>query len=36
MEYLKILESLPKGLDKAAYYHLYYLICICMKLLGFG
>jgi len=36
MEYLKILESLPKGLNKVAHFHLFYLIYIWMKLSGFG
>jgi hypothetical protein len=36
MEYLKILESLPRGWDKDAHYHLFCLIYIWMKLLGFG
>jgi hypothetical protein len=35
-EYLKILESLPRGWDKDAHYHLFCLIYIWMKLLGFG
>jgi hypothetical protein len=35
MEYLKILESLPREWDKDAHYHLFGLIYIWMKLLGF-
>ena len=36
MEYLKILEFLPKGWDKDAHHHLFYSISIWTKLLGFG
>ena len=36
MEYLKILELLPKLWDKDTHYHLFYLICIWMSLSGFG
>ena len=36
MEYLKILELLPKGWDKDADYFPFYLIYIWMKLSGFG
>ena len=36
MEYLKILELLPKGWDKDAHHHLLYSIYIWTKLLGFG
>jgi hypothetical protein len=36
MEYLKILESLLREWDKDAHYHLSCLICVWMKLLGFG
>ena len=36
MEYLMILEFLPKGWDKDALYHLFYLIYIWIKLLGLG
>jgi len=36
MEYLKILELLPKEWEKDAHYHLFYSIYIWTKLLGFG
>jgi len=36
MEYLKILEFLPKGWDKDAHHHLFYSIYIWAKLLWFG
>ena len=36
MEYLKILELLPKGWDKDVHYHRFYSTYIRTKLLGFG
>ena len=36
MEYLKILELLPKGWDKDAHCLPFYLICIWIRLSGFG